>query len=146
MALPLPPASADDDHSAVHRKKPRMKKARDKFSHLWAIPSPILNQSTEVQLPGGKTKRGKRFGFEKFARLVCKECRPAKTFHKTGGLSSHRQTSHRGGRMGYRQTSHWGTAVGNLQTSHQGGRFGQTSHQGGRVGQFISWTTVTLSR
>jgi len=58
---------------------------------MWHIPRTVLNQ-----FHGDRTRQRKRRGFNIFDRLVCKECHPARTFHKSGGLLEHHLTCHEG--------------------------------------------------
>jgi len=85
--------SFDEDHPAIIKKKPRCKKARDKFSLMHTIPMQVLSQRDEEDF-GGKIKRGKRLGFTVYNALACKHCKPHVFFHKRFGLQNHSKTRH----------------------------------------------------
>ena len=81
--LRLPPHSMDDDLPRIKKKKPRQKRRQDKWTLLWPLPLPVLDQRDSL----GNGRKGKRNGFTVFDRLSCKTCKI--TFHKTSGLESH---------------------------------------------------------
>ena len=88
MSLELINCEADENFPVQKRSKQRHPKSRDKWSLLWFIPGTVLNGREESS--GGK--KGKRFGFDRFTALSCKECHVS--FHSKETLVIHKSEVH----------------------------------------------------
>ena len=88
MSLEINKSDCDENFAAQKRSKQRQPKSRDKWSLLWFIPGTVLNGREETS--GGK--KGKRFGFDRFTQLSCKDCHVS--FHSKETLVIHKSEIH----------------------------------------------------